>query len=277
MERAVREAVTFIRSRYHDPITLSDVAAEVFVSPYHFSRIFSRSVGLTPGRYLTAVRLFAAKRMLLTTDLTVSDIVCSVGYNSVGTFTSRFTRAVGMSPTQYRTPDVARMVVAASDDFARLPGLGEMIEARRHRRTPPGDSGTLSGSLNVPLSVGAVDAFVAVFGDAAPQGAPLAFEAFSAHGRTDFEVTGVPRGSHHVIAVAMPCGAGTEAARVLTAGTRRHVTVEPGLDTYVSLMMGPAEETAPPIAVTLAGTPGTPVSEVDLTQTRGRSLQPAVV
>ncbi|MFV2194647.1 helix-turn-helix transcriptional regulator [Nocardiopsis sp. LOL_012] len=279
MEKAVRQAVTFIRSRYHDPITLSDVAAEVFVSPYHFSRIFSRSVGLTPGRYLTAVRLFAAKRMLLTTDLTVSDIVCSVGYNSVGTFTSRFTRAVGMSPTQYRTPDVARMVVAASDDFARLPGLGDMVEARRHRQIPPEGNGTLSGSLNVPLSAGRADALVAVFGDAAPQGAPLAFEAFPAHGRTEFEVTGVPRGSHHVIAVAMSYGSGMEEERVLTAGTRRHVTVEPGLDAYVSLRMGPAGETAPPIAVTLAHTPGAPasVADADVPRPREHSLQSTVV
>jgi len=55
----------------------------MFVSPFHFSRIFAKTVGLTPGRYLTALRLFEAKRLLLSTSLTVSDVVCSVGYSSV--------------------------------------------------------------------------------------------------------------------------------------------------------------------------------------------------
>ncbi|WP_187347144.1 helix-turn-helix transcriptional regulator [Nocardiopsis sp. CNR-923] len=252
MESSVRQAVAFIRSRYYEPITLNEVAAEVFVSPYHFSRIFSRAVGLTPGRYLTAVRLFAAKRMLLTTDLTVSDIVCSVGYNSVGTFTSRFTRAVGMSPTQYRSPAVARLTVAASDDFARMPDLGDMIEANRGRSRTEGPTNTLRGALEIPSQVCGANAVVGVFRDAAPQGAPVAFEAFTAHGRTEFEVAGVPNGSYRVIAVAMPHETEAESGRVLTANTRRHVTISSGLNTYVSLSARPAEETATPMAVTLA-------------------------
>ncbi|KOX24305.1 hypothetical protein ADL05_00555 [Nocardiopsis sp. NRRL B-16309] len=233
---------------------MSQLAAEVFVSPYHFSRIFSRAVGMTPGRYLTAVRLFAAKRMLLTTDLTVSDIVCSVGYNSVGTFTSRFTRAVGVSPTQYRSPAVSRLLVAVSHDFSRLPALGEMIEARRRRPDSPVSGTTITGVLDVPESVGHSDVMVGVFREAAPQGSPVAFEALSAHGRTEYTVSGVPYGSHHVIAVARPRGSEGESAPVLTASTRRHVRTAPGLNTFVGLSMGPANETAPPLAVTLAET-----------------------
>nr|AGO97152.1 AraC family transcription regulator [Streptomyces sp. CNT-179] len=273
MEKSVRQAVAFIRSRYDEPLTLNEVAAEVFVSPYHFSRIFSRAIGLTPGRYLTAVRLFAAKRMLLTTDLTVSDIVCSVGYNSVGTFTSRFTRAVGMSPTQYRDPAVSRLLVAASDDFARLPDLADMIEASRSRPQLNGCAHSLSGTLDIPWSAGRTDALVGVFSDAAPQGAPVAFEAFTARGRTEFEVTGVPSGPHHVIAVAMPHGARGEQRRVLTANTRGHVKIACGINTYVSLSMAPTEETAPPIAVTLADTSA---SGVEFRRSGDPRLQPTV-
>ncbi|WP_304454012.1 helix-turn-helix transcriptional regulator [Nocardiopsis sp. YSL2] len=254
MEKSVRQAVEVIRSRYDEPLTLSQLAAEVFVSPYHFSRIFSRAVGMTPGRYLTAVRLFAAKRMLLTTDLTVSDIVCSVGYNSVGTFTSRFTRAVGMSPTQYRSPSVSRLLVAVSPDFSRLPALGEMIEARRGRRDANARGGSITGALDLPDTAGPTDVMVGVFREAAPQGAPVAFEAFSACGRTEFTVSGVPHGSHHVIAVARPRGAEGAAAPVLTASTLRHVRIAPGVNTFVSLPLGPAEQASPPLAVTLAET-----------------------
>ncbi|PDP84557.1 AraC family transcriptional regulator [Glycomyces fuscus] len=240
-----------IRSRYSESLTLNGVAAEVFVSPYHFSRIFSRAVGLTPGRYLTAVRLFAAKRLLLTTELTVSDIVCSVGYNSVGTFTSRFTRLVGMSPTQYRDPAVARLFVAVSQDFSRMPDPEEMMEAHRCRLPPERPTTVLSGAIEIPRSAGVADAVVCVFSEAAPQRSPIAFQALSVLGRAEFEIPGVPGGSHHLLAMAVPRGARADAS-VLTAMTRRHVRTEPGLNTYVSLSLGAPEGTDPPVAVTLA-------------------------
>ncbi|WP_235432005.1 AraC family transcriptional regulator [Nocardiopsis sp. RV163] len=254
MEKSVRQAVTFIHNRYYEPITLNEIAAAVFVSPYHFSRVFSRAVGLTPGRYLTAVRLFAAKRMLLTTDLTVSDIVCSVGYNSVGTFTSRFTRAVGVSPTQYRHPVVSRLLVAASHGFSRLPDLEEMVGVERER-TPLGPyTHAVRGVLDIPESVGRTEVMVGVFADALPQGTPVAFTALRARGRTEFEVVGVPGGHHRVIAVAMPQGARSGAVPTLTASTPGHIKVTGGLGTYVCLPMEPVKETDPPVAVTLADT-----------------------
>lgn len=252
MEHSVRKAVDIIRSRYCDPITLNEVAAEVFVSPYHFSRIFSRAVGLTPGRYLTAVRLFAAKRMLLTTDLTVSDIVCSVGYNSVGTFTSRFTRAVGMSPTRYRDPAVLRLLVAVSRDFARFPDLTEMVELSRHRTKVSQHTASVRGTLDLPEGVSSADVLVGVFPQATPQGTPLAFAALSAYGRTDFEVPHVPDGSYYLIVVAMPQGNRDRDAPLLKAVTRGCIKIASGLRTHVYLPLEPVEETDPPVAVTLA-------------------------
>lgn len=254
MEESVRRAAGIIRSRYSDPLTLNEVAAQVFVSPYHFSRIFSRAIGLTPGRYLTAVRLFAAKRLLLTTDLTVSDIVCSVGYNSVGTFTSRFTRVVGMSPTQYRDPIVSRLLVAASSDFSRMPEVGEMaMAASRRPSLPCQHRTTLRGTIEVPRGAGAVDAMVGVFSEAAPQRSPVAFQVLPVSGRTEFEVRGLPSGSHHVLAVAAPRARGVDTT-VLTAATRRSVSVTPGNHTLVDLALRPPAEADPPVAVTLADT-----------------------
>ncbi|MFD1151045.1 helix-turn-helix domain-containing protein, partial [Saccharothrix hoggarensis] len=130
LRSAVRQAIACMHENYRETITLGRLAAEVFVSPFHFSRVFAKATGITPGRYLTAVRLFEAKRLLLTTSLTVSDIVCSVGYSSTGTFTSRFTRAVGMTPTQYRDPRVDEMLVALSPNLRRLPAL-PVLEAAR--------------------------------------------------------------------------------------------------------------------------------------------------
>ena len=71
MHEAVQLAVSIIRTRYHEQLTLEGLASEVFFSPFHFARLFRRNVGMPPGQYLTTVRLFEAKRLLLTTSRTV--------------------------------------------------------------------------------------------------------------------------------------------------------------------------------------------------------------
>lgn len=252
MERSVRQAVASMHKRYCDPLTLNEIAAEVFVSPYHFSRVFSRAVGVTPGKYLTSVRLFAAKRLLLTTALTVSDIVCSVGYNSVGTFTSRFTRAVGMSPTQYRDPKVAELLVVASHEYSCLPSAEEMRWARRLRPRPPGPSHSISGAIDLPEEAGQVDVLVAVFPEAIPQGSPVAYEVLSVKGRAEFTISDVPTGPHVVIALAVPRRKTPRAGRMFMGSTRHPVKIARGLRTYVQLSLSEVQETDAPIAVTLA-------------------------
>src|ERR1700749_3791292 len=144
MLMAVEKAISSINARYDRPITLNELAAEGDVSP------FPRITGVTPGRYRAALRLFEAKRLLLTTSLTVSDIVCSVGYSSVGTFTSRFTRAVGMTPTQYRDPAVADLLIALSPGFQRIPSFETMRAAGIDCARPQQDGGALVGQLEMP-------------------------------------------------------------------------------------------------------------------------------
>ncbi|WP_291412165.1 helix-turn-helix transcriptional regulator [Actinophytocola sp.] len=85
-----------------EPISIDDMARTAMFSKFHFSRIFQRVTGISPGRFLSALRLQEAKRLLLTSSLTVADICHLVGYNSIGTFSSRFRYSVGVSPTEYR-------------------------------------------------------------------------------------------------------------------------------------------------------------------------------
>ncbi|WP_312893723.1 helix-turn-helix transcriptional regulator [Nocardiopsis metallicus] len=252
MDRSVRQAINTMHKRYTEALTLNQIAAEVFVSPYHFSRVFARATGVPPGRYLTSVRLFAAKRLLLTTDLTVSDIVCGVGYNSVGTFTSRFTRAVGMSPTQYRDPRVAELLVVVSHEYSCLPGTDEMRRARFLKPRAPGPCHTISGTLDLPEEAGASDVLVAVFPEAVPQGSPVAYEVFSATGRAEFSIADVPTGPHVVIAVAVPKSDRTRSGRMFLSSTRHPLRIARGLRTYVHLPLEEVQETDTPLAVTLA-------------------------
>lgn len=252
MHKSVRQAIAAMHKRYAEPLTLNEIAAEVFVSPYHFSRVFSRTTGVTPGRYLTCVRLFAAKRLLLTTGLTVSDIVCSVGYNSVGTFTSKFTRAVGMSPTQYRDPSVAELLVVVSNEYSCLPEMDRMRYARHMKPRTPGPCHTITGSVDVPDEVGLADVLVAVYPEMVPQGTPVAYEVLTARGRGEFTIAEVPTGPHVVIATAVPKSDHTRSGRMFLGSSRQFVRIARGLRTFVHLPLEEVQDTDAPLAITLA-------------------------
>jgi AraC-like DNA-binding protein len=102
IERAVERAITTIRTNLAEDITIDDLARAALFSKFHFTRVFRRITGVSPGRFLAAERLQEAKRLLSTTSFSIADISRRVGYQSVGTFSTRFTRSVGMSPTSYR-------------------------------------------------------------------------------------------------------------------------------------------------------------------------------
>jgi AraC-like DNA-binding protein len=90
-------------ARYADPLTVSDLAAAACLSRAHFSREFRRAFGESPYSYLLTRRLERAAALLRGTDYSVADICMRVGLTSVGSFTTSFTRAYGMSPTAYRS------------------------------------------------------------------------------------------------------------------------------------------------------------------------------
>jgi AraC-like DNA-binding protein len=81
---------------------VSDLAGAAGLSRAHFSREFRRAFGESPHAYLLTRRLERGAALLRTTDRSVADICFSVGLQSVGSFTSSFTRTFGVSPTAYR-------------------------------------------------------------------------------------------------------------------------------------------------------------------------------
>ena len=102
VERAVEQVIDSIHENYGEELCIDDLARTAMYSKFHFTRIFQRVTGLTPGRFLSAVRLQKAKQLLTATPRTVTDISHMVGYTSVGTFSSRFAYSVGVPPRTYR-------------------------------------------------------------------------------------------------------------------------------------------------------------------------------
>src|SRR4051812_16414952 len=90
LRRAVERAIQHMNENLSEPLTIDDLADVAMFSKFHFSRIFRNITGIPPGRFLSAVRLQEAKRLLLSTSLTVADISSQVGYSSIGTFSTRF-------------------------------------------------------------------------------------------------------------------------------------------------------------------------------------------
>ena len=97
-------------ARYSERLDVDDLARTAGLSRAHFSRQFRRAFGASPHAYLLTRRLERAAALLRATDRSVADICFSVGLQSVGSFTTSFTRTFGISPTAYR----ARFPPAAS-------------------------------------------------------------------------------------------------------------------------------------------------------------------
>lgn len=100
--KAVERVILTLKERLAEPLTLQEMADIAVSSPYHFNRVFRHITGIPPCQFLSALRMEAAKRLLLTTERNVIDICFEVGYDSLGTFTTRFTQLVGLPPTSFR-------------------------------------------------------------------------------------------------------------------------------------------------------------------------------
>ncbi len=99
---AIERVIQTMRTQLHEPLSLEDMADIACLSPYYFNRVFHQVIGIPPGEFLATLRLEAAKNLLLTTPLSVTDICFEVGYVGLGSFTTRFTQLVGVPPRQLR-------------------------------------------------------------------------------------------------------------------------------------------------------------------------------
>jgi AraC-like DNA-binding protein len=103
-------------ARYFEPLGVEDLAQAAGLSRAHFSREFRRAFGESPHAYLLTRRLERAAALLRTTDNAVVEICLAVGLQGIGSFTTSFKRAFGMTPTAYRAaypPAVSQAVVPA--------------------------------------------------------------------------------------------------------------------------------------------------------------------
>jgi AraC-like DNA-binding protein len=122
-------------ARYFEPLDVDDLAQAAGLSRAHFSREFRRAFGEPPHSYLLTRRLERAAALLRTTDRSVADICFSVGLQSVGSFTTSFTRTYGLPPTAYRA------AFPPAVQQARIPSCVLRVYGRPQRSTFREDGG----------------------------------------------------------------------------------------------------------------------------------------
>jgi AraC-like DNA-binding protein len=118
---------------------VDDLARAAGLSRAHFSREFRRAFGESPHAYLLTRRLERAAALLRGTDRSVMEICLAVGLQSIGSFTTSFTRTYGSSPSAYRAtfPEAAHQ--------ALIPACVLRVYGRPERRTFREDSGPARG------------------------------------------------------------------------------------------------------------------------------------
>ena len=178
-----------MRQRLTEELDLEKLAGVAVMSPYHFVRTFHELTGVPPAKFLGALRIEAAKRLLIETDDSILDICHGVGYSSLGSFSTLFTQMVGLSPGRFRQ--------LGQCFYRDLPALMQMVSS-----CPlPAGAPVLAASVERQHPDQVV--FAGLFGTPIPQGRPLSCAVLLDRDQRDFRVAAPRGGIAYLFAVAM--------------------------------------------------------------------------
>ncbi|QNE79641.1 helix-turn-helix domain-containing protein (plasmid) [Streptomyces finlayi] len=239
IEQSVRRVIHYMHVNLGQDLTIDDLARTAMFSKFHFTRIFQEATGTSPGRFLSALRMQEAKRLLLETDFSVADISSQVGYSSVGTFSSRFKTCVGLSPSAYRE---------LGGTSAKFPATAAGSSAVAH-------SLSLRGRIVLPPGAAPGPVFVGLFPYTVRQGRPARWTVLDGPGA--FELKDVPGGTWHILVHSVPYDRehelfGQRVPDVLSVGRHGPVTVQPGaLLRSAEIVLRPQDVLDPPMLIAL--------------------------
>ncbi len=239
---AVERVISAMYRREDGALCLRTMAEMANLSPYHFARTFRKVTGIPPGEFLTAVRLERAKQLLVRTDLSVAEVCFEVGYESVGTFATRFKDLVGLPPGRMRRlPEELHAALGHADGCYQW-------------SPPPKQAGVAFRVHGPDLPESMI--FAGLFPTAVPQGRPVVGIVLEAPG--SHRLYPVPDGRYHLMVAALPRSqdpwellAPGDALRVGRAP--RPLTVRGGrvVGGRADVTLRPTQPTDPPVLVAL--------------------------
>nr|BFD89408.1 AraC family transcriptional regulator [Kitasatospora sp. Xyl93] len=227
-------AIEVMHENIGELLTIDDMAQAAIYSKFHFSREFQRVTGVSPRRFLSAIRIDAAKRLLIETDLTVTEISHRVGYNSVGTFSSRFASSVGTSPTMFR----------------QLRGFTTRIELDNRRWSRPTELATVQGEIRASVAEELGRVFVGLFRTRIPEGRPAACTVLPRPGA--FLLEHVPAGTWYLLAHSVPASFDEVLTGEVSVGSVGPIEIRPNVPLDpLELRLRPVHVLDPPVLLAL--------------------------
>jgi AraC family transcriptional regulator len=199
---AMSRVIRTMYERVGDDITVDDMARTAMYSKFHFSRMFREATGVPPARFLSALRFQEAKRLLAATSLSVAEISNRVGFSSLGTFSTRFKKFVGVTPTEYRQ--------GGRWWPSELPTDGQPA-------VRDGAVATIRGSVRTTGGGDCGPTFVGLFSHAVPHSLPVRSTVLEQPGY--YVLEGVPGGTWYLLVQGVgTAGRDAEACGVATTG-----------------------------------------------------------
>ncbi|GAB6931438.1 hypothetical protein JCM10914A_54210 [Paenibacillus sp. JCM 10914] len=102
LHQKITDVVKYIHLHYADKITLQQLSATFYISPFYLSRIFKEITGFTIINYLNLIRIREAQRLLIETELKIIDIAVQIGFESLTHFDRTFKKIMKMTASKYR-------------------------------------------------------------------------------------------------------------------------------------------------------------------------------
>lgn len=101
-DKIISKACQYVEDNFRDDIHRKEIADMIYVSPNYFSKLFRRNVGMGFREYVNKLRIEESKRLLLSTNMSISEIAVYIGYFNISYFSTVFHKLVGVSPVEYR-------------------------------------------------------------------------------------------------------------------------------------------------------------------------------
>jgi AraC family transcriptional regulator len=237
IRESIERAIAYIWERYSEPVSLDELSNSALLSRFHFARTFREITGVTPGRFLSAVRIHQAKRMLISTSRTITDISFAVGYQSIGSFTNHFTQSVGMPPSQFRHAE------------------GTALNSIPPENTVHSSHGTAAVTVSFSNGCSDLPVYIGIFASPILQCPPVAAKIVDAADDHPLScvLPNVPPGTWfvHAVAAARATGLDHRTDQTLFVDRRDSVTVGTRTTLHVSMRLRPSRPTDPPILLAL--------------------------
>lgn len=194
----IDEVIAYIHRHLYEPLSLARLAKQIAYSPYHFTRIFKEQTGLSPVYYVSALRLQKAKDLLLHTQLSIRDIGLEIGQQSLGTFTTRFTERVGVTPAQFRNSQQE-----AEHLFHSLQQMSNWNDPASSYFPFPKDTAVIQGTVHSAVPFEGV-ILIGLFPKPIPEGLPIHGTLLRSLG--EFCFTNVQPGTYYLMATSVAWG-----------------------------------------------------------------------